>query len=227
MRVATDYNYDQLAKDNRLTFIYKPVKPSRFAVIFDPDKERDLSTDRNRFQSQQQVARTRQNYTDVRERVGDRGYIVLLVEDNLTNQKVLRKYLEKIGIEAELALDGVECTDKLFSKPHDYYSLILVSPSRSRPTCSSHPYVSRSAISTCPTRMATKPAAKSGPGNAKKCIRKYLSSPFPPTSWQTSRTNASRQASTLTSPSRSTSRNSARPWATSSTSRNPDQPLLF
>ncbi|KAI9046606.1 hypothetical protein LZ554_009349 [Drepanopeziza brunnea f. sp. 'monogermtubi'] len=125
MKMATDYNYDQLARDNRLTFIYKPVKPSKFAVIFDPDKERDLSTDRNRFQSQQQVARSRQNYSDIRERVGDRGYLALLVEDNLTNQKVLRKFLDKIGIRVEVALDGVECTDKVFSKPHGFYSLIL------------------------------------------------------------------------------------------------------
>lgn len=126
MKKASAYDFEQLAQDNRVTFIYKPVKPSKFAVVFDPEKERDLSTDRNRFKSQQQVERTRQNYSDVRERVGDMGHMVLLVEDNLTNQKVLRKYLDKIGMEVELAMDGVECTDKVFSKPHDYYSIILV-----------------------------------------------------------------------------------------------------
>ncbi|KAK2629944.1 hypothetical protein QTJ16_000764 [Diplocarpon rosae] len=125
MKVAAGYDYEQLAKDNRVTFIYKPVKPSKFAVIFDPDKERDLSTDRNRYKSQQQVASTRQNYADVRERVGDRGLLVLLVEDNATNQKVLTKYLDKIGIKVELAIDGVECTNKVLSKPHNFYSLIL------------------------------------------------------------------------------------------------------
>ncbi|OWP05620.1 hypothetical protein B2J93_1669 [Marssonina coronariae] len=102
MKVAAGYDYEQLAKDNRVTFIYKPVKPSRFAVVFDPDKERDLSTDRNRYKSQQQVASTRQNYADVRERVGDKGLLVLLVEDNATNQKVLTKYLDKIGIKCDL-----------------------------------------------------------------------------------------------------------------------------
>jgi CheY-like chemotaxis protein len=51
---------------------------------------------------------------------------VLLVEDNATNQKVLLKFLSKVGIGVELALDGVECTDKVFSQDHSFYSLILV-----------------------------------------------------------------------------------------------------
>jgi CheY-like chemotaxis protein len=50
---------------------------------------------------------------------------VLLVEDNATNQKVLLKFLSKVGIGVELALDGVECTDKVFSQDHSFYSLIL------------------------------------------------------------------------------------------------------
>ncbi|TAQ86238.1 hypothetical protein B7494_g5452 [Chlorociboria aeruginascens] len=125
IKMATAYNYDQLAKDNRVTFVYKPVKPSRFAVIFDPDKERDLSTDRNRSSAQQQVANQKQNYLDVGKRLGNKGLKVLLVEDNLVNQKVLLKFLSKVGIAVELALDGVECTEKVFSQPHSFYSLIL------------------------------------------------------------------------------------------------------
>ena len=126
IKMATVYDYDQLAKDNRVTFIYKPVKPSRFAIIFDPEKERDLSTDRNRSTAQQQVATQRQNYVDIAKRLGNKGHRVLLVEDNATNQKVLLKFLSKIGIGVELALDGVECTDKVLSQDHSFYSLILV-----------------------------------------------------------------------------------------------------
>jgi PAS domain S-box-containing protein len=126
IKMAAAYDYDQLARDNRVTFIYKPVKPSRFAVIFDPDKERDLSTDRNRFSAQQQVANQRQNYLDIGKRLGNKGHKVLLVEDNVTNQKVLLKFLSKVGIAVDLALDGVECTQKVFSQPPAYYSLILV-----------------------------------------------------------------------------------------------------
>ncbi|TVY35134.1 Peroxide stress-activated histidine kinase [Lachnellula occidentalis] len=125
IRMATDYDYDQLAKDNRLTFVFKPVKPSRFAVIFDPDKERDLSTDRNRSTAQQQVADQKQSYRDVTQRLGNKGLKVLLVEDNLVNQKVLLKFLSKIGIAVEAALDGVECVNMVFSHPHGFYSLIL------------------------------------------------------------------------------------------------------
>lgn len=128
IKMATAYDYEQLAKDNRVTFIYKPVKPSRFAVIFDPDKERDLSTDRNRSSAQQQVANQKQVYLDVGKRLGNKGLKVLLVEDNVVNQKVLLKYLSKVGINVELALDGVECTEKMFAQPHGFYSLILVSP---------------------------------------------------------------------------------------------------
>ncbi|TVY25193.1 Peroxide stress-activated histidine kinase [Lachnellula hyalina] len=125
IRMATDYDYDQLAKDNRLTFVFKPVKPSRFAVIFDPDHERNLSTDRNRSTAQQQVADQKQSYLDVTQRLGNKGLMVLLVEDNLVNQKVLLKFLSKIGIAVEVALDGVECVNMVFSRPHEFYSLIL------------------------------------------------------------------------------------------------------
>lgn len=125
--MAADYDYNHFAKDNRVTFIYKPVKPSKFAVVFDPEKVRDLSTDRNRFSAQQQVASQKQNYLDVAKRLGNKGYRVLLVEDNMVNQKVLLKYLEKIGIAVDLAMDGVDCIDRVRSQPHSYYSLILVS----------------------------------------------------------------------------------------------------
>jgi nitrogen-specific signal transduction histidine kinase len=134
MKMATHYNYDRLAADGRVTFIYKPVKPSRFAVIFDPDKERDLSTDRNRSTAQQQVATQKQNYLDVEKRLGNKGYKILLVEDNLVNQKVLLKFLSKVGIDVDTALDGVEATENVFARAYGYYSLILVSIS-----CASFP----------------------------------------------------------------------------------------
>ncbi|CCU75571.1 histidine kinase [Blumeria hordei DH14] len=125
MKKSNHHNYIQLSQENRITFIFKPVKPSRFAVIFDPDKERDLSTDRNRFSAQQRVATQRQSYLDIGKRLGNKGLRVLLVEDNATNQKVLLKYLGKVGIAVDLALDGLECTEKVFSKPRSYYSLVL------------------------------------------------------------------------------------------------------
>lgn len=38
------------------------------------------------------------------------------------------KFLAKISIETETVLDGVQCTDVVFSKPPGYYSIILVRP---------------------------------------------------------------------------------------------------
>ncbi|KAK2589614.1 hypothetical protein QQS21_012708 [Conoideocrella luteorostrata] len=124
-KLAADTRHERLLSENMVTFIYKPVKPSRFAVIFDPDKVRDLSVDRNRSTAQQMVESQKASYQEIEKRMGNKGYRVLLVEDNLVNQKVLNKYLRKIGVDVEVAVDGVECTEIVLSKSHKYYSLIL------------------------------------------------------------------------------------------------------
>lgn len=167
MKLATHYDYDELGKNGRVTFIYKPVKPSRFAVIFDPGKERDMSTDRNRSSAQQIVATQKQNYVDVAKRLGNKGFTILLVEDNLTNQKVLLKFFSKVGIEVETALDGVECTEKVFAKGHGYYSLILVSLTVLSPNLLNHNSkltIIYSATSTCHAKTGTSRSKKSGAG---------------------------------------------------------------
>ncbi|KAJ6780955.1 hypothetical protein PWT90_06018 [Aphanocladium album] len=125
MKAAAGTKTEQTLASNSVTFIYKPVKPSRFAVIFDPDKRRDLSTDWNRSNAQQLVEKQKASYNEMSMRMGHKGYKVLVVEDNKINQKVLTKYLEKIGVEVEIAEDGIECTELVFDKSHDYYSLIL------------------------------------------------------------------------------------------------------
>ncbi|OLN95371.1 Peroxide stress-activated histidine kinase mak1 [Colletotrichum chlorophyti] len=125
MRLAADTKYERLVSENLVTFIYKPVKPSRFAVIFDPEKVRDLSIDRNRSTAQQMVETQKASYQEIEKRMGNKGYKVLLVEDNPVNQKVLKKYLKKVGVEVEVATDGAECTDMVFARSHNYYSLIL------------------------------------------------------------------------------------------------------
>lgn len=126
LKLAADTPHEKLFVDNHVTFIYKPVKPSRFAVIFDPNKMRDLSIDRNRSTAQQMVETQKASYLEIEKRMGHKGYRVLLVEDNPVNQKVLMKYLKKIGVDVDVACDGAECTDKVLSKPHAHYSLILV-----------------------------------------------------------------------------------------------------
>ncbi|ORY64025.1 uncharacterized protein BCR38DRAFT_343233 [Pseudomassariella vexata] len=124
LKLASDRE-QQLLAENKIIFIYKPVKPSRFAGVFDPAKLRDLSIDRNRSTAAQMVESQRQSYIDVEKRIGNKGYHVLLVEDNPVNQKVLVRFLKKVGINAEIAGDGIECTEAVFSHPPGYYSLIL------------------------------------------------------------------------------------------------------
>lgn len=36
-------------------------------------------------------------------------------------------FLTKVGVDVEIAVDGVECIQKILSKGHKYYSLVLVS----------------------------------------------------------------------------------------------------
>jgi len=109
----------------RLQFIYKPIKPSRFGDVFDPAKERDASMDRYRDSAQQVVETQKRVFSRLEHDVGNKGYTVLLVEDNKVNQKVLLRFLDKVGLHVETASDGEECIEKVFSKQPGYYGLIL------------------------------------------------------------------------------------------------------
>ncbi|KAL2160025.1 hypothetical protein VTH06DRAFT_1680 [Thermothelomyces fergusii] len=124
-KLVAGTKYEAMLSERNVTYIYKPVKPSRFAVIFDPAKERDLSIDHNRSTAQRLVEDQRQSYLEMERRMGGKGYRALLVEDNPVNQKVLQKYLKRVGLAVELAADGVECTEMVFSKGWGYYALIL------------------------------------------------------------------------------------------------------
>jgi PAS domain S-box-containing protein len=88
MKEAPVYDYEQLHIDRRLQFIYRPLKPSKFAVIFDPQKERESSTDRNQDSAQQVVVSQKLVFEELKRRVGGKGHKVLLVEDNKINQTV-------------------------------------------------------------------------------------------------------------------------------------------
>ncbi|KAL1643816.1 hypothetical protein SLS61_009132 [Didymella pomorum] len=125
MKNASVYDYEQLAADRRLQFIYRPLKPSKFAVIFDPEKQRESSTDRNQDTAQQVVVSQKLVFEELKRRLGGKGHKVLLVEDNQINQTVILKFLAKIDVTTDTVLDGVQCTDTVFSKPPGYYSIIL------------------------------------------------------------------------------------------------------
>ncbi|OTA03782.1 Sensory transduction histidine kinase [Trichoderma parareesei] len=125
MKYSSGTKYEKLFSDKMVNFIYKPVKPSRFAVIFDPDRRRDLSTDWNRSTAQQMLESQKASSLELQKRMGNKGFRVLLVEDNTVNQKVMTKFLMKVAVDVDIAVDGAECVERVFSKPHNYYSLIL------------------------------------------------------------------------------------------------------
>lgn len=52
--------------------------------------------------------------------------LVLVVEDDLVNQKVAQKFLEKLGYRSEVANDGFEAVAIIEDKPVGYYSLIFM-----------------------------------------------------------------------------------------------------
>jgi PAS domain S-box-containing protein len=88
MEQAPQFDHDALSKERKLQFIFKPLKPSKFAAIFDPRKEREMSTDRNQDSAQQVAVSQKQVYEEMIRRLGNKNKRVLLVEDNRVNQMV-------------------------------------------------------------------------------------------------------------------------------------------
>ncbi|KAJ2963624.1 hypothetical protein NQZ79_g1403 [Umbelopsis isabellina] len=119
-------------------FVFKPLKRSKIDMLFpspnEPAKQPSLSgtlpsqlTPRRHVPSvqQQTVAGQQEVFRRMLADVGNRGYHVLLVEDNLVNQKVMIRYLQRVGLEVDIAADGCQCVDTVMSHPHGYYALIL------------------------------------------------------------------------------------------------------
>ena len=88
MRHDHHYDFEQLTKDRRLRFIFKPLKPSKLAVVFDPQKEREVSTDRNQDSAQQVADKLAFVIAEMMNHLGNQKHRVLLVEDNRVNQMV-------------------------------------------------------------------------------------------------------------------------------------------
>ena len=122
-------DFQALAAIGRKAFlIHKPVKPSVFAMIFDPAQLRNLSKDRTREVAQSSRDDFRNTALSVKDAIGNKGHRVLLVEDSDVNRKVIWRYLVKVGLsqDADEARDGVECLDLVLRKrPPGWYSLII------------------------------------------------------------------------------------------------------
>ena len=85
-------DYTALTSTGRRAFlVHKPVKPSVFALIFDPAQLRNLSKDRTRDLAQS-VTETFKNVSErVKKAIGGKTYRVLLVEDSDVNRMVSTK----------------------------------------------------------------------------------------------------------------------------------------
>ncbi|EAW09821.1 putative sensor histidine kinase/response regulator [Aspergillus clavatus NRRL 1] len=116
---------DLSSSGRRVFTVPKPVKPSAFSTIFDPSNQRDLSKDRNQDMAREINNNFKTMSKIVKEVIGNKGYRILLVEDDETNRMVMMKYLDKIKVMAETAANGQECTEMVFSKEPGYYSLII------------------------------------------------------------------------------------------------------
>jgi len=162
----------------RLQFIYKPIKPSRFGVIFDPANERDASMDRNRDSAQQVVESQKRVFSQMEKDVGNKGYRVLLVEDNRVNQKVLLRFLARVGLEVETASDGEECVEKVFQHEPGHYGLILVRLPSFVPFWPTKLIFLASAISTCREKTGSRPPRKSAAGSMNTRSQGYPLWPF-------------------------------------------------
>lgn len=79
----------ELAASGKQVFIVpKPVKPSAFSTIFDPQSKRELSKDRNQDMAREINNNFKTVSKMVKEVLGNKGYRILLVEDDETNRDV-------------------------------------------------------------------------------------------------------------------------------------------
>lgn len=82
----------------RVDTVPKPVKPSAFSDIFDPDRRRDLSKDRNQDMAREVNNNFKTMSKMVKEVIGNKGHRILLVEDDETNRMVwFQSYQASLG----------------------------------------------------------------------------------------------------------------------------------
>lgn len=76
------------ATGKQVFVVNKPAKPSAFSVIFDPEKKRELSRDHREDQEREASNNFKTVSKMVKEVLGNKGYRILLVEDDETNRNV-------------------------------------------------------------------------------------------------------------------------------------------
>ncbi|KAG0086993.1 hypothetical protein BGZ93_011202 [Podila epicladia] len=75
--------------------------------------------------AQQVVMNQKEVFNQMKEDMQGKNIRILMAEDDLINQKVIRRYFQFVGAELVIANDGNECLEKFKSHPPGYFSLIL------------------------------------------------------------------------------------------------------
>jgi CheY-like chemotaxis protein len=114
--LAKHLDFEQLAKQRQVLFIFKPLKPSKMTVIFDPQKTSEISSDRNQNTPQTTAMNQTMIFDDTKARLGNKGLKLLLIEDNKTSQMVLSRFLKRVGVEVEIVDNGAEGTNLFFDR---------------------------------------------------------------------------------------------------------------
>jgi signal transduction histidine kinase len=85
---ALEAGYAALERARRVLFVFKPLRASKVAAVFDPRGVGELAADRRSDGVRALVTGQRRVFDELKMRLGGRGLRVLLVEDNMTSQKV-------------------------------------------------------------------------------------------------------------------------------------------
>ncbi|CAG8537246.1 9659_t:CDS:10 [Paraglomus occultum] len=109
---------------NRVDFIYKPVNKSKMACLFNSSAALRNNSMKRR-NTNRIVTSHKELFKSMIDDVGGKGYKILLAEDDPVNQRVMIKYLKKVGLDVTVAANGIQCLSEFFSHSHDYFSLIL------------------------------------------------------------------------------------------------------
>lgn len=75
--------------------------------------------------AQQVVVSQKEIFSQMHDAMEGKNIRILLAEDDLTNQKVIRRYFQMVGAELVIANDGNECLDKFKGQPKGHFSLVL------------------------------------------------------------------------------------------------------
>ncbi|EPX73215.1 histidine kinase Mak1 [Schizosaccharomyces octosporus yFS286] len=121
--VFTKHEIDQ----SRIHFVLRLLKPSKLFPIFYKDcPQIDGNVRRSSLVSERLAGQQKAETENLRNDMRNSGFRVLLAEDNIINIKVISRFLEKMGVEYDVVMNGLECLEEWKQKDIGYYWLILM-----------------------------------------------------------------------------------------------------